>query len=70
MTDRTHAVKTLSLSPDIPRKGMERAAQFRMKFSHYISYLIERDYEEASTKIVIVAQPPPSRSELDKPGTS
>jgi hypothetical protein len=52
---RAHAVKTLSLPHEVLRKGMERAGLFRMKFSHYIGLLIERDYASGTRKIVIVA---------------
>jgi hypothetical protein len=57
---KTTAIKTVSLPPDILRKGMERAAFFRMKFSHYVCYLIERDYESGSSRVIIKGGEPPS----------
>jgi len=47
----------ISLPEDVLLKGQERAARFRMKFSHYLAWLIEQDYERASKTITIRAKP-------------
>ena len=51
--------KTISLREDVLAKGMVRAKQFRLKFSAYLSQLIERDYASGSRRIVIVADATP-----------
>ena len=52
----------ISLPCDVVLKGKERAAAFRMKFSHYIGMLIEKDYEQGKTSITIHARPPDDES--------
>ena len=50
----------ISLPCDVLEKGKERAALFRMKFSHYLSMLIEKDWEAGKTTVTIHAKPPDS----------
>jgi hypothetical protein len=51
----------LTLPLDVLCKGKERAAGLRMKFSHYVGAIIERDYEEGGDILIKArpAQPPP-----------
>jgi hypothetical protein len=55
--------KTISLREDVLAKGMVRSKQFRLKFSAYLSQLIERDYASGSRRIVIVADQPPEQEQ-------
>jgi hypothetical protein len=51
----------ISLPTDVLAKGQQRAALFRMKFSHYIGMLIEKDCERGSDTITIHARRPVCR---------
>jgi len=59
--------KTISLREDVIKKGMERAKLFRLKFSAYLSILIERDYKSGSRRILIVADPQPPPTPRQEP---
>jgi hypothetical protein len=59
MVSRKNRGTSLSLKPEIVQKLRERSALFKMNLTRYVTHLIESDYESASTKIVIVAEPQP-----------
>ena len=47
----------ISLPEDVLIKGKVRASLFRMKFSHYLGMLIDRDYESGGDTMWIHAKP-------------